>query len=66
MSILAATSMLPEFFILMGYAWLAHRAAHASTKLGVTINMSRWLARMEGIGLLGCATMVLKFNRIGT
>jgi len=63
MSILAATSMLPEFFILLGYAWLAHRAAYASAKLGVTSNMNRWLARIEGIGLLGCATMVLKFNR---
>jgi threonine/homoserine/homoserine lactone efflux protein len=63
MSILAATSMLPEFFILLGYAWLAHRAAAASSKLGVTTNMNRWLARIEGFGLLACATMVLKFNR---
>jgi homoserine/homoserine lactone efflux protein len=63
MAILAATSMLPEFFILLGYAWLAHRAARASAKLGVTSNMSRWLARMEGVGLLGCATLVLKFDR---
>jgi len=66
MSILAATSMLPEFFILMGYAWLAYRTANASAKLGVTTNMNRWLARIEGIGLLGCATMVLKFNRVST
>ena len=66
MSILAATSMLPEFFILLGYAWLAHRAVHASARLGVTSNMHRWLARIEGIGLLGCATMVLKFNRVGS
>jgi threonine/homoserine/homoserine lactone efflux protein len=63
MSILAATSMLPEFFILLGYGWLAHRAAHASAKLGITSNMSRWLARFEGVGLLGCATLVLRFNR---
>lgn len=63
MSILAATSMIPEFFILLGYAWLAHRAAHASAKLGVTSNMNRWLARIEGLGLLGCATLVLRFNR---
>lgn len=62
MSILAATSMIPEFFILLGYAWLAHRAAHASAKLGVTSNMSRWLARIEGLGLMGCAALVLKFN----
>jgi threonine/homoserine/homoserine lactone efflux protein len=61
-SILAATSMITEFFILLGYAWLAHRAAHASAKLGVTGNMHCWLARIEGIGLLACATMVLKFR----
>ncbi len=63
MLILAATSMLPEFCILVGYGWLAHRAAHASAKFGVTGNMNRWLARIEGAGLLGCATLVLKFNR---
>ena len=63
MSILAATSMLPEFCILLSYAWLAHRAAHASAKLGVTSSMNRWLARMEGVGLLGCAALVLRFNR---
>lgn len=63
MSILAVTSMLPEFFILLGYAWVAHRAATASTKLGVTSNMNRWLVRIEAMGLLGCAAMVLKFNR---
>jgi homoserine/homoserine lactone efflux protein len=63
MLILAATSMVPEFFILTGYGWLAHRAAHASARLGMTGNMNRWLARIEGAGLLGCATLVLKFNR---
>jgi homoserine/homoserine lactone efflux protein len=63
MLILAATSMLPEFCILAGYGWLAHRAVHASAKFGVTGNMNRWLARIEGAGLLGCATLVLKFNR---
>ncbi len=62
-SILATTSILPEFCILLGYAWLAHRATCASTRLGVTSNMNRWLARIEGISLLGCATMVLKLNR---
>ena len=30
MLILAATSMIPEFCILTGYGWLAHRAAHAT------------------------------------
>ena len=64
MLILAVTSMLPEFCILLGYGWLAQRAVHASTKLGITSNMSRWLARVEGVGLLGCATLVLKFNRV--
>jgi homoserine/homoserine lactone efflux protein len=63
MLILAATSMVPEFCILTGYGWLAHRAAHASARFGVTGNMNRWLARIEGAGLLGCATLVLKFNR---
>jgi homoserine/homoserine lactone efflux protein len=63
MLILAATSMLPEFCILAGYGWLAHRAVHASARFGVTGNMNRWLARIEGAGLLGCATLVLKFNR---
>jgi homoserine/homoserine lactone efflux protein len=63
MLILAATSMLPEFCILLGYGWLAHRAVHASAKFGVSSNMNRWLAWIEGAGLLGCATLVLKFNR---
>jgi homoserine/homoserine lactone efflux protein len=63
MLILAATSMVPEFCILMGYGWLAHRAVHASMRFGVTGSMNRWLARIEGAGLLGCATLVLKFNR---
>jgi homoserine/homoserine lactone efflux protein len=65
MLILAATSMLPELCILTGYGWLAHRAAHASTRFGMTSTMHRWLARIEGAGLLGCATLVLKFNRSG-
>ena len=65
MLILAATSMVPEFCILTGYGWLAHRAAHASARFGVTGNMNRWLARVEGAGLLGCATLVLRFNRGG-
>ena len=63
MLILAATSMLPEFFILMGYGWLAHRALHASAKLGMPGGMNRWLARIEGAALFVCATLVLKFNR---
>jgi threonine/homoserine/homoserine lactone efflux protein len=63
MLILAATSMLPEFCILLGYGWLAHRALHASARFGVSRNMNRWLAWIEGAGLLGCATLVLKFSR---
>jgi dipeptidyl aminopeptidase/acylaminoacyl peptidase/threonine/homoserine/homoserine lactone efflux protein len=58
MLILAATSMLPELCILTAYGWLAHRAVHASVRFGVTGNMNRWLARIEGAGLLGCATLV--------
>ncbi len=65
MMILAVTSMLPEFCILSAYGWLAHRAAHATAKLGVTSGMNRWLARIEGAGMIGCATLVLKFNRAG-
>jgi threonine/homoserine/homoserine lactone efflux protein len=65
MAILAATSMIPEFFILSGYGWLAHRAAHASARFGITSQMNRWLAWVEGAGLLGCATLVLRFNRGG-
>lgn len=63
MAILAATSMIPEFCILLGYGWLAHRALRASHRFGVTGNMNRWLAWIEGVGLLGCAALVLKFNR---
>jgi homoserine/homoserine lactone efflux protein len=63
MLILAATSMVPEFCILTGYGWLAHRAVHATAKFGVTGNINRLLARIEGVGLLACATLVLKFNR---
>jgi homoserine/homoserine lactone efflux protein len=63
MLLLAVTSMVPEFCILMSYGWLAHRALHASAKFGVSSGMNRWLAWIEGAGLLGCATLVLKFNR---
>ena len=63
MLILAATSMLPEFCILLGYGWLAHRALHASAKFGMSAGMQRSLAWIEGAGLLGCATLVLNFNR---
>ncbi len=64
MLLLAATSMVPEFCILLGYGWLAHRALHASAKFGMSGSMNRWLAWIEGAGLLGCATLVLKFNRV--
>jgi homoserine/homoserine lactone efflux protein len=63
MLILAATSMLPECCILLAYGWLAHGAAHASARFGVTRSMNQWLAWVEGVGLLGCATLVLKFGR---
>jgi homoserine/homoserine lactone efflux protein len=63
MGLLAATSMLPEFCILLSYGWLAQRAARASAKFGVTGSMNRWLGWIEGVGLLGCATLVLKFSR---
>jgi homoserine/homoserine lactone efflux protein len=63
MLLLAATSMIPELFILTGYGWLAHRAVHASSRFGVSGGMNRWLTRIEGAGLLACATLVLNFNR---
>lgn len=63
MLILTATSMVPEFFILLGYGWLANRAVRASARFGVSGRMNRWLAWIEGAGLLGCATLVLKFDR---
>ena len=63
MAILAATSMLPEFCILLAYGWLACSAARASAKFGVAGAMNRWLGWIEGFGLLGCATLVLKFSR---
>jgi threonine/homoserine/homoserine lactone efflux protein len=65
MAILAATSMLPEFCILLAYGWLAHRAARASERFGVTGSMNRWLAWIEGVGLLGCATLVLAHPTVG-
>jgi homoserine/homoserine lactone efflux protein len=63
MLILAATSMLPEFCILLTYGWLGHRATHASARFGVSSKLNRWLAWVEGMGLLGCATLVLRFSR---
>lgn len=63
MAILAATSMLPEFFILLGYGWLSHRAALASEKLGMSGGLNRWLARIEGVGLLACAFLVVRYAR---
>jgi len=63
MAILAATSILPEFCILMGYGWLAQRAARASVHVGITRGMNRCLSLLEGVALLGCATLVLQFSR---
>jgi homoserine/homoserine lactone efflux protein len=63
MLILAATSILPECCILLAYGWLANGAARASARFGVTRSMNQWLAWVEGVGLLGCATLVLKFSR---
>lgn len=63
MALLAATSMGPELCILLAYGWLANRAARASARFGVTGSMNRWLGWIEGVGLLGCATLVLKYTR---
>ena len=64
MVILAATSMVPEFFILACYGWLANRALRATVRFGMPGNVNRWLARVEGAGLLGCATLVLNFKHV--
>lgn len=62
MLLLAATSMLPEFCILLAYGWLAQRAAQAALKFGYG-GMNRWLGWVEGVALLGCATLVLQVGR---
>ena len=58
--ILAATSMIPESFILVGYGWLAHRAVQASARLGMSGGAQRWLTWIEGAGLVACAALVLR------
>lgn len=60
--VLAATSVVPEFCILLSYGWLAHRAARASEKFDMAAGLTRSLAWIEGLGLLGCATLVLRYR----
>jgi len=63
MLILAATSMLPECCILLAYGWLAHGAAHASARFGVTRSIEPVACLGRGFGPARCATLVLKFSR---
>lgn len=63
MIVMAASSIVPEFCILVGYGWLANRAARVSAHFEVSGNMNRWFAVVEGLGLLGCAALVLNFDR---
>lgn len=55
MAWLAAGSMVPEFFILLGYATLASAARHL---LGSPQEL-RWVERTCGLLLAGCAALVL-------
>lgn len=52
---LALGSVLPEFFILLGYAWLASLTRHFFARQG----MVRWLERACAVLLSACAALVL-------
>lgn len=52
---LAAGSMIPEFFILAGYGWLASRARHLATDA----RYARWTDRAAGVLVLIAAALVL-------
>lgn len=52
---LAAGSIVPEFFILAGYAFLASRARQVATDP----RYARWTDRVAGVLVLGAAAMVL-------
>src|SRR5258708_21946098 len=62
MVILAATSMLPAFCILLGYGWLTHRALHAYAKVGAPSCINRWHRYIPGPGLL--RSLALAFSSI--
>jgi threonine/homoserine/homoserine lactone efflux protein len=52
---LAAGSIIPEFFILAGYAWLASRAR----RLASDPRYARWTDRIAGVLVLGAAALVV-------
>ncbi len=52
---LAAGSIIPEFFILAGYGWLASRA----TRIATDRRYARWTDRLAGVLVLGAAALVL-------
>lgn len=51
---LAAGSMIPEFFILAGYGWLASRARGIASDA----RYARWTDRLAGVLVLGAAALV--------
>jgi threonine/homoserine/homoserine lactone efflux protein len=52
---LAAGSIIPEFFILAGYGWLASRAR----RLAADERYARWTDRAAGVLVLGAAALVV-------
>jgi threonine/homoserine/homoserine lactone efflux protein len=56
---LAAGSIGPEFLILVGYGWLASRAARIATDA----RYSRWTDRLAGALVLGAAALVVSVAR---
>jgi homoserine/homoserine lactone efflux protein len=52
---LAAGSIIPEFFILAGYGWLASRARRIATDE----RYARWTDRMAGVLMLAAAALVV-------
>ena len=52
---LAAGSIIPEFFILAGYGWLASRARRVATDP----RYARWTDRVAGVLVLGAAALVI-------
>jgi homoserine/homoserine lactone efflux protein len=56
---LAAGSIVPEFFILVGYGWLASRAA----RMAADARYARWTDRAAGALVLGAAALVLSVTR---
>lgn len=55
MAWLAAGSIIPEFFILAGYGWLASRARRIATDP----RYARWTDRISGALVLGAAALVI-------